>query len=89
MTAIGTETNVSDTKTEPDAYLNFDGMTWPNPAYIAGEEGMAWRLRYGHATDADLRVAASAVMAYVALVDSSEQSRNSKVAGIRARVGRV
>lgn len=76
------------TEERPQPYLHLDGMTWPNPAHIMGEEGLAWRLRYGHASDADLRVAASAVVAYVALVDASEATRNRTVASLRALDGR-
>ena len=82
---------MSETTTEPDAYLHFDGMTWPNPAYIMGDEdlsGLIWRLRYGTPTRQDLLVAASAASAYVQLVDLHPDVAAESIRAIRKRDGR-
>ena len=64
-----------------NAYLRFDGMTWPNPN---DPTEVQWRLRYGTPSQSDLLVAASHMCAYAQLVEDPQRMRNEKVKGIRA-----
>lgn len=66
-----------------DAYLFFEGMTWPDPTDPLDVE---WSLRYGTPTSAQLRVAASMIAAYKQLVTDSVRSRNAKIAALRTAV---
>lgn len=67
-----------------DLYLSFESMTWPNPADPLDVE---WTLRYGTPTRAQLRVAASMIMAYKQLVADSVRSRNAKVSALKNAIG--
>lgn len=69
-----------------DAYLHFDGMTWPNPAAL---QEARHRIVYGTPTRADLLLASSVFGAYVQLVEDSQKRRNEKVTGIRAAMRRA
>lgn len=67
------------------SYLNFDGMTWPNPA---DPNDVEWALRYGEPTREQRMVAASFIAAYRQLVADSQRRRNEKARGILRAVGR-
>ena len=68
------------TDDQPKDWLDFDGMTWPDPRDPAEVQ---WRLRYGTPTEADRMWCASVLGAYRQLVDDPRRTRDAKVAGIR------
>lgn len=74
------QTQTTDRPQPRPTYLNFDGMTWPDPDDPLEIE---WTLRYGTPTRAQLLAAASMIAAYKQLVADPQVRRNAKIAGIR------
>lgn len=70
----------------PNSYLLFDGMCWPNHLDPSDVE---WKLRYSRTTltDAEALIAASVMHAYGQLVLIDSRTRQARVMAIRAAVG--
>jgi hypothetical protein len=66
----------------PNSYLLFDGMCWPNPDDPSDVE---WKLRYSRTTltPAEALIAASMIHAYRQLVLIDSRTRQARVMAIR------
>jgi hypothetical protein len=67
---------------DPNSYLLFDGMCWPNPQDPSEVE---WKLRYARTTltPAEALIAASVMNAYRHLVELDSRTRQQRVMSIR------
>lgn len=57
------------------SFVHFDNMTWPS----CNDKELAWRLLHipGAITEADMRMAASYIGAFKALLERTQKERNS------------